>query len=629
MPTVHVLIISQVCQLCEFFSASSIAPLNPCDSLTQSQHTTLSIQINHSSFSSVDRKGTILATLPGPKPPRVDHMDLLKAKQIRSIMQEVENSVVSSESTSSEEDEREHPSTRRRRESAASQEKWAESITSSSLGPSIWGSQVSAQERGRASRSASFSVGQELVKIPMTATKHKFREPPESLAYDQTRLMREQFQQMKFKNRSKSSYAAAWHVPNFNENDAAEDAILDEDDLFLRTGRGDPPGLKYITPSNPRMESLRGSSDRRASFNAGASFDNADATQSVSPAKDNLLHERHFTSQDHHHEHARSEILSNSNVTQFAKNPGQFENYGNLMADVDRYFSSDDHRTRTRTYLAQSAAAQSALLTATVPPIPNGPLYIVEFKACRTDVFYIAEGSGIEVHVGDLVIVEADRGRDLGKVIRENVSMTQVRALKAQQAREQALAMGGMQDDTDKLNAENIQPKLIYRLSQSTEIAMLLVKSQDEQQAMLVCQAKVRQRKLPMEVLDGEYQWDRRKLTFYYYASQRIDFRELVRDLFKIYKTRIWMCASNPTSVINANIPLGAPGAIGEPKSQHLMSTNGPNFAFTSLHLQGQQSDQQYNDAQMTNSVPYGFHHNLHHPAYGTYSNYLPHQVLY
>jgi len=38
---------------------------------------------------------------------------------------------------------------------------------------------------------------------------------------------------------------------------------------------------------------------------------------------------------------------------------------------------------------------------------------------------------------------------------------------------------------------------------------------------------------------------DRRKLTFYFISDSRIDFRELVRDLFKMYKTRIWMCAVN------------------------------------------------------------------------------------
>jgi len=37
---------------------------------------------------------------------------------------------------------------------------------------------------------------------------------------------------------------------------------------------------------------------------------------------------------------------------------------------------------------------------------------------------------------------------------------------------------------------------------------------------------------------------DRRKLTFYFVADRRIDFRELVRDLFKLYKTRIWMCST-------------------------------------------------------------------------------------
>ncbi|KAK9708463.1 hypothetical protein K7432_009618 [Basidiobolus ranarum] len=68
---------------------------------------------------------------------------------------------------------------------------------------------------------------------------------------------------------------------------------------------------------------------------------------------------------------------------------------------------------------------------------------------------------------------------------------------------------------------------------------------------MMVCQAKVRQKKLPMEVMDAEYQWDRRKLTFYFIAERRIDFRELVRDLFKIYKTRIWMCAVSTNPIMS------------------------------------------------------------------------------
>lgn len=62
---------------------------------------------------------------------------------------------------------------------------------------------------------------------------------------------------------------------------------------------------------------------------------------------------------------------------------------------------------------------------------------------------------------------------------------------------------------------------------------LVAIKEQDERQALEICKAKVLQRRLPMEVLDAEYQWDRRKLTFYFLANKRIDFRDLVKELFR------------------------------------------------------------------------------------------------
>ncbi|ORZ40296.1 PSP1 C-terminal conserved region-domain-containing protein, partial [Catenaria anguillulae PL171] len=163
-------------------------------------------------------------------------------------------------------------------------------------------------------------------------------------------------------------------------------------------------------------------------------------------------------------------------------------------------------------------------------------LYIVEFKAGRSDIYYFADetGSNSVINKGDLVIVEADRGKDLGKVINNSITPHQIHLLQAQQS--EALS------DLHRVNRE-IHPKRIYRLAQPQEVQMLMTKMQDEAKALAVCQTKVRQKKLPMNVVDAEYQWDRRKLTFYFIADRRIDFRELVRDLFKIYKTRIWMCA--------------------------------------------------------------------------------------
>lgn len=58
-----------------------------------------------------------------------------------------------------------------------------------------------------------------------------------------------------------------------------------------------------------------------------------------------------------------------------------------------------------------------------------------------------------------------------------------------------------------------------------------------------------------MTVLDAEYQFDRHKLTFYFEADRRIDFRELVSELFSQYKTRIWM-----QQVDTSSLPYHDPG---------------------------------------------------------------------
>lgn len=163
---------------------------------------------------------------------------------------------------------------------------------------------------------------------------------------------------------------------------------------------------------------------------------------------------------------------------------------------------------------------------------------MVEFKAGRSDLYYVADTSTCRVKHGDLVIVEADRGKDLGKIILENLTPDYVESLAIQKEQQQQQQDGTGEDGQD---SKELRPKQIYRPAVPAEIAMLLSKRQDEIKAVMVCQTKTRQKRLPMEVVDAEFQWDRRKLTFYFVAERRIDFRELVRDLFKTYKTRIWM----------------------------------------------------------------------------------------
>ncbi|KAI5991018.1 hypothetical protein EDC04DRAFT_2872994 [Pisolithus marmoratus] len=136
------------------------------------------------------------------------------------------------------------------------------------------------------------------------------------------------------------------------------------------------------------------------------------------------------------------------------------------------------------------------------------PLYIVEFKAGRTDLFYLTDLS-LDIRVGDLVIVEADRGKDLGTVVNDSITLKEVEAFEREQRERVAygdgspLSPGGQQGSKKEIN-----PKMIYGKAQP----------QDRQRI------KGTAKKLPMEVIDAEYQWDRRKLTFYFIAEKRIDF---------------------------------------------------------------------------------------------------------
>jgi len=64
----------------------------------------------------------------------------------------------------------------------------------------------------------------------------------------------------------------------------------------------------------------------------------------------------------------------------------------------------------------------------------------------------------------------------------------------------------------------------------------MMEKLKEEYDAMMICREKVVQRGLPMQIVDAEYQWDRRKLTFYFKADKRVDFRELTKENFRIFK---------------------------------------------------------------------------------------------
>lgn len=165
-------------------------------------------------------------------------------------------------------------------------------------------------------------------------------------------------------------------------------------------------------------------------------------------------------------------------------------------------------------------------------PVPK-VVYTVKFKRTQRN-FVLGPRITRDLKIGTYVKVEADRGEDLGIVIGKFPADKFNFASRTQYT-------AGMGPPGGMGGTSTADLKRIIRLATHDEVSLLGIKREEEDELLKICRSKVRLRGLPMNVVDAEYQFDRHKLTFFFEAEGRVDFRELVRDLFSMYKTRIWM----------------------------------------------------------------------------------------
>jgi cell fate regulator YaaT (PSP1 superfamily) len=143
----------------------------------------------------------------------------------------------------------------------------------------------------------------------------------------------------------------------------------------------------------------------------------------------------------------------------------------------------------------------------------------VAFKGNRRE-FFVWEGEEPpRLHAP--VIVEADRGEDLGRV--HSVG---------------ELAERRCSGCAHGCGTERPTRKVIRAATGDDERRAAELRVQDDE-ARRKAMEKVRAHSLVMKVSDAEWQWDRRKLIFYFTADKRVDFRSLVRDLAAVFRTRI------------------------------------------------------------------------------------------
>ena len=119
----------------------------------------------------------------------------------------------------------------------------------------------------------------------------------------------------------------------------------------------------------------------------------------------------------------------------------------------------------------------------------------------------------LEIENGEAVIVETARGIEYGRVV-----------------------LGVKEVDDEKV----VQPlKPVLRVATEADEKQAEMNRQKEKDAFQICLEKIAKHKLEMKLIDAEYTFDNNKVLFYFTADGRIDFRELVKDLAAVFKTRI------------------------------------------------------------------------------------------
>src|SRR5579884_2164373 len=128
-------------------------------------------------------------------------------------------------------------------------------------------------------------------------------------------------------------------------------------------------------------------------------------------------------------------------------------------------------------------------------------------------IYYYDARNYPDLKTGQYVIVETPRGKEAARVV---VAPRQI----------EASEMG-----------ETLKP--VERLAEEDDLRLLLGFKAREREALRQCGVKVQQHQLPMKLVEAEYAFDGSRLTFYFVAEDRVDFRALVRDLAATFHTRI------------------------------------------------------------------------------------------
>ncbi len=158
----------------------------------------------------------------------------------------------------------------------------------------------------------------------------------------------------------------------------------------------------------------------------------------------------------------------------------------------------------------------------------------VRFKEVGKNYYFDPQGK--QYNKGDEVIVETARGLEYGNVTIANREI-----------------------DDEEITSP-LKP--VIRLANEKDLEVIKENKAKEKEAFEICHKKIAEHKLEMKLVDVEYTFDRNKILFYFTADGRVDFRDLVKDLASVFRTRIEL---RQIGVRDESKKVGGLGICGRP----------------------------------------------------------------
>ena len=161
---------------------------------------------------------------------------------------------------------------------------------------------------------------------------------------------------------------------------------------------------------------------------------------------------------------------------------------------------------------------------------------VVSVRFKENGKVYFFDPAGLDIQRGSYVIVDTARGLECGYAVQ-----------------------GSHDESSEKI----VKPlKAVERVATKQDIEKMKQNRLDEKKAFDICLEKIEKHKLEMKLIDAEYTFDRSKVLFYFTADGRVDFRELVKELASIFRTRIEL---RQIGVRDESKLMGGVGVCGQP----------------------------------------------------------------